>query len=206
MQIHITKNHQRMGPYTKEEVQSRLASGKLNANDLAWYEGLPAWVPVSVVVDNNPVSLDTPPLPSGWIEPTYAGFWKRCAAWILDMIILMIPILVIGGVIWLGFVSTGEISQNDFDIVAQILGIVAGWLYWSIMESSPLQATLGKLALGIKVTDSIGERLSFGRASGRHFGKFLSSLVLGIGWIMAGFTRHKQTLHDIVANCLVVRK
>ncbi len=74
------------------------------------------------------------------------------------------------------------------------------------MESSSQQATLGKIALGIMVTDLSGNRISFARASGRHFTKILSGIILYIGFIMAGFTEKKQALHDIIADCLVVKK
>jgi uncharacterized RDD family membrane protein YckC len=74
------------------------------------------------------------------------------------------------------------------------------------MESSSKQATLGKLALGIVVTDLNGNRISFGRATGRYFGKIVSGMIFAIGYIMAGFTEKKQALHDMIASCLVVLK
>jgi uncharacterized RDD family membrane protein YckC len=74
------------------------------------------------------------------------------------------------------------------------------------MESSTWQATLGKKILGLKVTDLAGNRISFARASGRFFGKILSGMILGIGFLMAGFTARKQALHDILAGCLVLRQ
>ena len=72
------------------------------------------------------------------------------------------------------------------------------------MEASSKKATLGKMALGLIVTDVNGVRLSFGRASGRYFGKILSGLILNIGFIMAAFTEKKQALHDILAGTLVL--
>jgi uncharacterized RDD family membrane protein YckC len=74
------------------------------------------------------------------------------------------------------------------------------------MESSERQATIGKKALGIIVTDAHGKRITFYRASGRHFGKIVSSITLGVGFVMAGFTKKKQALHDIMFDCLVVVK
>lgn len=82
---------------------------------------------------------------------------------------------------------------------------VAQWLYHALMESSAKQATLGRMALGIRVTDLNGNRIGFGRATGRYFAKILSALILGIGFLMAAFTAKKQALHDIPAGTLVVR-
>ena len=88
-----------------------------------------------------------------------------------------------------------------------IAGTLATWLYYASMESSTHQATLGKMALGLYVTDLNRQRLSFGRASGRFFAKLVSGLIpFAIGYIMAGFTARKQALHDMIASCLVLRK
>jgi uncharacterized RDD family membrane protein YckC len=83
---------------------------------------------------------------------------------------------------------------------------VLQWLYFALMESSAHQATLGKMALGIIVTDMQGQRLTFGRATGRFFAKILSGCMIYIGFIMAAFTERKQALHDMIASTLVVRK
>jgi uncharacterized RDD family membrane protein YckC len=84
--------------------------------------------------------------------------------------------------------------------------MILNWLYYAIFESSSWQATLGKKALGLEVTDLAGNRISFGRATGRFFAKIISTLILFIGYIMAGFTEKKQALHDILAGTLVIRK
>jgi uncharacterized RDD family membrane protein YckC len=82
---------------------------------------------------------------------------------------------------------------------------LVNWIYEAALESSSYQATLGKMALGLKVTDLEGRRISFARATGRHFAKILSGLMFFIGFIMAGFTQRKQALHDMIAGTLVVR-
>jgi uncharacterized RDD family membrane protein YckC len=83
--------------------------------------------------------------------------------------------------------------------------VVAKWLYYALMESRK-GATLGKMILNIKVTDMSGNQISFGRASGRYFGKILSALTFCIGYIIAGFSQQKQALHDMLAKTLVVNK
>ena len=84
--------------------------------------------------------------------------------------------------------------------------IVVVWLYHALMESSSYQATLGKMALGLKVTDSNGQQISFLTATGRYFAKIISALICCIGFMMAGWTQQKQGLHDMMAGTLVVRK
>jgi uncharacterized RDD family membrane protein YckC len=88
-----------------------------------------------------------------------------------------------------------------------ILGaITISWLYFAMMESSERQATFGKAMLNLRVSDTNGNRLSFGHASGRYFSKLITGLVpFGIGWIMAGFTQRKQALHDFIAGTVVTR-
>jgi uncharacterized RDD family membrane protein YckC len=127
----------------------------------------------------------------------YAGFWKRVGASLLDGIIFAIPLGIISGLIF-GFNNNGG-GSNLFEFIA-------GFLYKALMESSSNQGTLGKMIVGIKVTDLNGDRLSFGRATGRYFASILSGLMCGIGFMMAGWTSKKQALHDMIAGTLVVNK
>ena len=147
---------------------------------------------------------------------TYAGFWRRFLAYILDSIIVITVLVILQVATGLMFecgppeTAAGEVTQAGFSCestgIGNLVMLLGGWLYFALMETSSRQATLGKMALGIIVTDADGERLSFGRATGRHFGKFVSALILMIGFIMIAFTSRKQGLHDIMAGCLVTRK
>ena len=146
----------------------------------------------------------------------YAGFWLRFVAWIIDSIVLQvglgIPIFVLLAPTFLRMVRAGQpIEDFSPDMISSFVGLnlvlVAGsWLYYALMECSTWQGTLGKKALGLYVTDMAGDRITFGRASGRYFGKIISGLTILVGYIMAGFTAHKQALHDMMAGCLVLRK
>ncbi len=91
------------------------------------------------------------------------------------------------------------------EAIGQIMFLPAWLVYYILLESSSWQATLGKKALGMKVVTPDGGRPSFGRVAGRNTAKILSFLLLLIGFVMAGFTERKQGLHDLLANCLVVR-
>jgi uncharacterized RDD family membrane protein YckC len=134
----------------------------------------------------------------------YAGFWRRVAALILDGLVLgivTVPLnLALGG-----GNDLGSNSGMYYSPEASGIGTALGWLYYALMESSAKQATLGKMALGIIVTDLEGRRIGFGKATGRHFAKILSALILGIGFLMVAFTQRKQGLHDILAGALVVK-
>jgi len=142
-----------------------------------------------------------------------AGFWMRFGAIVVDSVLLGIAGTIIGALIGggLGFIlGAADMGLHAIQVVAGISGYIVGitlnWLYFTLMESSSTQATIGKMALGIKVADLNGNKISFGKANGRHWGKLLSFVTLWIGFIMAGFTRNKQALHDILAGTLVVRK
>ena len=131
---------------------------------------------------------------------TYAGFWRRFAAWILDG--LLLSIVTLPFTLQVGGDAAAEAARTS---IAGTISTVVGWLYYALMESSAKQATVGKMALGIIVTDLEGRRIGFGRATGRYFAKILSALILGIGFLMAAFTERKQGLHDMVASTLVVK-
>lgn len=154
----------------------------------------------------------------GFVAPrpktiVYAGFWLRFVAYIIDQIILSIVTVIIvfllGFVMGLFFAAIGMDTptiQTVAAVLGYFFGVILAWIYYAVSESSPDQATPGKKLIGIIVTDLDGNRISFGRASGRYWGKILSSLILMIGFLMAGFTEKKQALHDILANCLVLKK
>jgi uncharacterized RDD family membrane protein YckC len=154
---------------------------------------------------------------------TYAGFWLRVLAYFIDAIILGVfgvPILIgaamalgVGGILS-GIPRGGNPFENGMPPVfflfiwfCALLAIGGTWLYHALLESSEWEGTAGKKALGLIVTDMNGQRVSFARASGRHFGKIVTSFIpLGIGYAMAGFTEKRQALHDLLASCLVLRK
>jgi len=137
---------------------------------------------------------------------SYAGFWKRFAAWLLDAIILMVIGLVIGFAFDIGFFLIPYSFLWYVIISDYLLGIFISLLYYSIFESSSHQATPGKMALGIIVTDIAGQRISFGRAVGRDLSKILNVFTLGIGYLIIGFTDEKRGLHDYIAGTLVINK
>jgi uncharacterized RDD family membrane protein YckC len=188
--------------------------------------------PFSADVQPTPIPAETPeisPRPQGpaWQAPPvptvgppapptpgqrYAGFWIRFVAALIDGILVSVVIwpvsLMIGIMIGLagGAVSMPGIGIHLVKSVAAFsFSVFANWLYEAAMESSSKQATVGKMALGLKVTNLEGQRISFAVATGRHFAKFISGIILLIGYIMAGFTERKQALHDMIAGTVVIR-
>jgi len=122
---------------------------------------------------------------------TYAGFWVRFVAFVIDACIVALAS---------GIAAAGTMG------VGVILTFFGPWLYEAFMLSSEWQATVGKRAMSIVVTGIDGQRISFARATGRHFAKYLSGFLLFIGFIMAAFTAKKQALHDMIAETLVVHR
>lgn len=134
----------------------------------------------------------------------YAGFWRRFAAFVLDSIIVTCASVILFFVLGLLLPSADFGSLAGREILLDLIGFLLQWFYFAGMESAPTQATLGKMAFGIIVTDSDGRRISFSRATGRYFAKILSALVLMIGYLMAAFTPRKQALHDMISGTLVI--
>lgn len=143
--------------------------------------------------------------PSYGAQLVYAGFWWRFLASFIDGIIVNVGGGIIGFVFGFAAGSAG-VDLDAIEIGGNVLGLLIGWLYAAGLESSVYQGTLGKKICGITVTDMNGQRISFGRATGRHFGKIVSALILGIGYFMQPFTERRQALHDMMAGCLVLKR
>jgi uncharacterized RDD family membrane protein YckC len=207
-------NGNQMGPISEHKLLQKRASGEIGDAVLVWTQSLDDWVPMgSVSALASPaealpdassagsVSAISEPSRSG-IRLQYAGFWMRVVAALVDVTVLLAVGYVIAGMVTAFYTGSEQGSKTLFIIVS----ILVRWLYFAKMESSDYGATLGKLAVGLKVTDLEGAPIPFRTATVRHFGKELSSLTLGAGYVMVAFTERKQGLHDMLAGCLVVRR
>lgn len=143
----------------------------------------------------------------------YAGFWKRVAASIIDAFAIGIPVGIVAAIIGglMGFGSSfasglsgaaDVLNPGETTISYLLTAIAFAWFH----STAGLTATPGKLAIGIKVVRSDGDRISFLRGFGRYWAYLLSGLLLCIGLIMAAFTSRKQGLHDLICDTLVVDK
>ena len=154
---------------------------------------------------------------------SYAGFWLRFVAHLIDSLIitgaallLFVPLIFLTGLTANFEAMAHNHGQPNPAVIGGFIAmivvfasvaVVAQWLYFAYTESGEKQATWGKQAMGVYVTDLVGNPVTFGRASGRFFAKIVSGMIpLGIGYIMAGFTERKQALHDMIASCLVLRR
>jgi len=210
MEIYISREGERIGPYSLEEINRQLAAGTLIPQDLGWSESSPGWKPllsfVGVIVPGGasstafPTSLATPVT---FGLPEYAGFWIRGWALMIDAIIVGILALVIIP-IWLKSAadeSTGPLALGP------ILQTLLVWIYMPALWFSPMQATAGQRICGLRVVDAMnGGRISFMRGLLRLLGMILSGLILGIGFLMAAFTERKRALHDMIAGTCVVKR
>ena len=231
MKWHYSHDGTQQGPVTEDEIKGMISAGSVKPSDLVWCDGMAGWEPVSSVAELMPQAPAETAAPShaapsqaedsqaaaaasmsAYVEDStlsqavvYSGFWRRVAASLIDSVILSVVGFILGMVLGLAMVSGGTDDTEVVELTGNVVGIFLGWLYYALMESSSKQATIGKMVMGIKVTDLEGNQISFARASGRHFGKIISSLILAIGYLMMLWTEKKQTLHDKMAGCLVVK-
>lgn len=213
------------GPLSREEFLRVIERDHLPPDTLVWRDGLAQWQPLASLMAElappaAPAVPTTPPPPPPFRTPprapiptdvVYAGFIRRWAALLLDGLVLgaisFVLIFVLAMAIGLSVLGHGHepnpaVAAWFLLIYPLIFGLAL--LYYSLQESSVHQATLGKRALGIKVTDLDGRRISWKHAIGRWFAAALSHLTMDIGFLMAAFTERKQALHDMVAGTLVV--
>ena len=201
-EYHLIINGQKQGPYSETDLRQFV----IYPNTLIWYQGLSNWteamylqemssyivqpsynapngvmsnerVSISYSSDNNYVTVTTE---SERIHYQYADFGERFVARLLDSLIVIIP--------------------------SCFFPIVSGWLYFALMQSSDQQATVGQNVMKIRVLDCAGEKVIFGQASGRYFAGILSGMMMLIGYFMFFWTDKKQTLHDNLAETIVVRE
>jgi uncharacterized RDD family membrane protein YckC len=230
---HYSVHDQQFGPVGEDDLVRDIEMGRLPLDALVWREGYADWVmfeespELMARLDNpwrNATSGATLSGATRFVEPVgnhktspfigygeHPGFWLRFAAYFIDAILVNIIVLP-AFAIAIGLVlvasderTNGAIGSIGF-IVVVIIGLVVPWLYCALFESSSKQGTPGKLACGFVVTDINGNRISFGKATGRYFSMIMSALTLGVGYIMCAFTEKKQCLHDMMAGCLMYKK
>jgi len=145
-------------------------------------------------------------------EIEYAGFWLRVWAGAIDVCIEALGALVLTFIIDLVLKHFGRalgispfVSKVATGMAFILILSVGSWLYCAFTESSSWRATVGKRLLGLQVISADGGRTTFGQATIRHLMKFLSLFCVTIGFMMSGWTKRRQALHDMPCDCLVIR-
>lgn len=153
-----------------------------------------------------------PPVAGGiWPEGSPAGFWIRAAALVVDSFVLQAVFLPFQLLIYYPTLLAGGIGRGPDP--ARLIAVNAGYFVVAIAVSAGYAVwmhgkygqTLGKIATGVKVVQVNGEPIGYGRALGRWLGLFLSTITLGIGYLMAGVRSDKRSLHDLVAGTRVMK-
>ena len=145
-------------------------------------------------------------------RPAFAGFWLRAVAYLIDNILLSVLFGFLASFYPSTFIKNPDAVTISLSAPPQLtpiaiaLWISASWLYFTMFEASIWQATPGKRMLRLYVADLNGKRVSFARAASRNLARLISNLTFLVGYLIAGFTERKQTLHDVLSSCLVLRR
>jgi uncharacterized RDD family membrane protein YckC len=172
----------------------------------------PAVAAAPAVAAGPAVAQAVPYAPAIATRSPYGGFWIRVVASLVDNTLLSLLYVPVGLIFLLP--SIRVMSEHDWEqgppmeflgtiLLLGALFFSSTWLYEALLTSSSWQGTVGKRLCSLQVTDLEGNRISFARATGRFFGKFLSRMIMHIGFIMVAFTERKQGLHDLLAGTLV---
>lgn len=229
----VGRNGKQDGPYSWTQLRQFVEQGRVVATDLVWREGMPDWVAASSIKElfptKHPSRQGGAAVQNPYQSPAsdaahfgqrdgghaidYAEYLPRVGAALLDGLFLVLFQCIPGG--FIGFVFMVAAGNNPdaqsaalaaANLCSGLLGMVISFLYYVLFETSQKQGTWGKQIVGIKVTDMNGDRLTAGRAIGRWFAKFLTGCTFGVGLLMPLFTDKKQTLHDMIAGCLALKK
>jgi len=217
----IARDGEKHGPYPEDQVRRNYASGRVRPTDLVWTEGMADWKAASQALGPVPphpapktAAPATPYQPPAAVvrdegdgglggDVVYAGFWVRFGAVIIDTLVVYVIAFVAGGAVGVVLGLAG--GKDAAGVSAMIAGIAGAFLYFALMESGERGATLGKRAFRLRVVTAADHgRISFGRAAGRYFARFVSMIVLYIGYLIQPFTRRKQALHDMICGTAVV--
>jgi uncharacterized RDD family membrane protein YckC len=229
----VVRDGERIGPFAEDEILRGYESGALHGSDLLWAQGMASSVSVeetftqlrkAILTSSQELALaelapPADPAASPYAPPTarvadlaeslsgptvYAGFWARFAAVVLDSMVVGLLGTLIGFVLGLAGALLG-LGDGGTTWLGGVAGALIGWLYFALTESSQHRASPGKRALRLQVVTADGEqRISFPRATGRWAARYLSLLLLFIGYLMQPFTARKQALHDMLAGTVVV--
>ncbi len=225
MEIYITRDGSESGPFTEDQVKSMHVSGLVRSEDLIWHAGLEEWIhiqkflglkpalPIHTVSQRVSYSIKAAQQEPAELQMRLAGPVARLGAYIVDYVlglVMSLPFILVAAT-----VPAMLFHKEEQQVIATCLAIflcfaalfVPRWLYHSLQESSPSQATFGKKVFGLRVTDLYGGSLSRKEASRRFISLFVTELLFGgIFFIAYFFSEKRQCLHDQYVGALVVKK
>jgi uncharacterized RDD family membrane protein YckC len=202
---YLIEDGRQTGPFSPHELMDRgLTSEDLVLSPLTnQWESAAAMFEFSDYFESQGVYYPT--------RAILANFWWRLLAYIIDYIIFYISIFLVGAILGLiaGYTHAHWFDSeldHDTNVGLTLLCVLIFFFYHAAFESSRLQGSIGKIVCRLKVVNAAGERVSFGAALGRNFGKILSSLLCGMGFLMVLWSDNKQAWHDQLAKTFMVRK
>jgi uncharacterized RDD family membrane protein YckC len=153
------------------------------------------------------------PAPQGYGQVTYGGFWIRLVAYIIDAVIIFIPLAILGFIIGVIAAASAGAANNSnanaiagsgasllVDLIAFVVTVGYFVYFWGKGQ------TIGMRVFHLRVADAVtGQPIGYGRAALRYLGYIVSALVCYIGLIWAAFDGRKQGWHDKIANTVVLQ-
>ena len=222
-------DQRQVGPVNDAEFARLVSLGAIRGDTLVWHAGMKDWQPYSSFFPPQPppgTGAAAAPAPAatgaaapGIMSPVrpvdvprYGGFWIRFLARIIDWLILIVIHSAVTMPLGLGGLSILSGSHDVFDIasmlalfgLAAVIRVVISATY-EILLTWKKGATLGKLALGLRVVRPDGSGLTLGRSVARFFSTWISGFIFCIGYILAAFDDEKRSLHDRICETRVIR-
>lgn len=231
MNWHYALDGQQLGPISESELAQLFTAGTVRSDTLVWRDGLPEWQSLSTALPQLTAAAGGMPMGNSGVAVQqmregvynqgagameYAGFWIRFGAWMIDYVIITVvsmALMAIGGVsaamsgMMDGLEQSEELNPAVIGGILLFYGLLFAFVFgYKIFMVGKYGATVGKLAVGIKVVTADGGKVSYMRATGRAFAEILSGMTLYIGYIIAGFDDEKRSLHDHICSTRVIMK
>lgn len=198
---------QTYGPYPGRELRAFASSGRLRRETEVALAGGSEWLRAGdIPAFASFFGALTPPPAIAGAEAAglghlhFAGFWIRLGAYAIDVVLLYLITFVLGGIIGLVLLGNANVAQA----IAGVVGFVFAILFFVVPVGGGWQATPGKRICNLRIVRENGDRVGYGTATGRYLAYFLSSIILGFGFFMIGWTSQKRGLHDMVCGTRVV--
>jgi len=199
---YVHKDGEVVGPVAVGYLQALLDRGEIGHQTMVAKVGAPSWTSLSETPELRNLAA------SGALPPVYAGFWMRLLAYLIDAVIIFAIAMMVAFIFGLGLAlvvnNARGYSSQFWNVVGWIISFAVNIAYYTSFPAGPWQATLGKRICGIHIVRTNGEPVTASLAFGRYLGYFVSTITLGIGFLMVAWTDQKKALHDMLCGTRVV--